>query len=82
MEKSFKNYRIEITDIRPGFVDTGLVKGKSFWKTDVQTAAKQIAQAIGKRKKVAYITKRWILIAFIIKISPPFLLKKLFYAIF
>ncbi len=72
-----KNFRIDVTDIRPGFVDTKLAQGETFWKADVHTAAKQIAQAIKKRKKVAYITKRWALVAFIIKRMPNFLLKKL-----
>ncbi len=75
--KKSKNVRIDVTDIRPGYVDTKLARGKTFWKADVKTAAKQIAQAIKKRKKTAYITKRWTLIAYIIKIMPAFLLKKL-----
>ena len=75
--KKSKKSRIDITDIRPGFVDTKLAQGETFWKADVNTAAKQIVKAISKRKKVAYITKRWNLVAFIIKRLPAFLLKKL-----
>ncbi len=71
-----KKARIAVTDIRPGFVDTKLAQGETFWKADVQTAAKQIAQAIKRRKKVAYITKRWGLVAFVLKWLPGFLLKK------
>jgi len=71
-----KKARIAVTDIRPGFVDTKLAQGETFWKADVQTAAKQIAQAIKRRKKVAYITKRWGLVAFVLKWMPGFLLKK------
>ena len=71
-----KKVRIAVTDIRPGFVDTKLAQGETFWKADVQTAAKQIAQAIKRRKKVAYITKRWGLVAFVLKWMPGFLLKK------
>ena len=74
-QKSQKT-RITVTDIRPGFVDTKLAQGETFWKADVQTAAKQIVQAIQKRKKVAYITKRWGLVAFALKWMPGFLLKK------
>ena len=70
-----KKARIAVTDIRPGFVDTKLAQGETFWKADVQTAAKQIAQAIKHRKKVAYITKRWRLVAFVLKWMPGFLLK-------
>ena len=71
-----KKSKIDVTDIRPGFVDTKLAQGETFWKADVKTAAKQIAQAIKRRKKVAYITKRWVLVAYIIKRMPTFLLKK------
>ncbi len=71
-----KKSNIDVTDIRPGFVDTKLAQGETFWKADVKTAAKQIAQAIKRRKKVAYITKRWALVAYIIKRMPTFLLKK------
>ncbi len=74
-QKSKKSH-IAVTDIRPGFVDTKLAQGETFWKADVQTAAKQIAQAIKRRKKVAYITKRWGLVAFVLKWMPGFLLKK------
>ncbi len=73
--KSKKN-KIHVTDIRPGFVDTKLAQGETFWKADVPTAARQIRSAIKQKKKVAYITKRWRLVAFIIKKLPAFVLKK------
>jgi len=72
--KSKKN-KIAVTDIRPGFVDTKLAQGETFWKADTQTAAKQIRTAIKKKKKVAYITKRWGLVAYVLKFMPAFLLK-------
>jgi short-subunit dehydrogenase len=75
-QKSRKS-KILVTDIRPGFVDTKLVQGETFWKADVNIASKQIVSAISNKKKVAYITKRWCLVAFLIKRLPKFLLKKL-----
>ncbi len=68
---------IFITDIRPGFVDTKLAKDAQFWKADVNKAAKQIRQAISQRKKLAYITRRWALVAIILKHLPTFFLKKI-----
>lgn len=63
--------RIHLTDIRPGFVDTAMVKGKGvFWIQPVDKATKQIYTAILKKKKRVYITKRWALIAFIIRLKP------------
>lgn len=69
--------KITVTDIRPGFVDTKLAQGETFLKADTQTAARQIIAAIRKKKKVAYITKSWIVIAWILKRLPAFLLKKI-----
>ena len=62
---------IVVTDIRPGFVDTKLAKGNGrFWVAPPLKAAKQIIKAIEKRKRVAYITKRWWLVAQIMKLLP------------
>ncbi len=63
--------RIHLTDIRPGFVDTAILKGNGlFWIAPVDKAAKQIYASILKKKKRVYITKRWALIAFIIRLKP------------
>jgi short-subunit dehydrogenase len=69
---------ILITDIRPGFVYTPLTKHNDnmFWVSDSMTASKQIYTAIRKRKRVAYITKRWRLIAWFLKIIPDWLIVK------
>jgi short-subunit dehydrogenase len=65
------NKQIYITDIRPGLVDTAMAKGDGlFWVAPVNKAVTQIYQAIKNKKKVAYITKRWCLIAFLFKIMP------------
>lgn len=65
---------VYITDIRPGFVDTAMAKGEGlFWTSSVETAGKQIFTALKKKKKFAYITRRWKLIAAILKTIPSFL---------
>ncbi len=62
---------ITITDIQPGFVDTAMAQGKGlFWVASPEEAAKQICQAIRRKKKHAYITKRWRLIAWFLKLAP------------
>ncbi len=62
---------IVVTDIRPGFVDTAMAKGEGlFWVSSVEKATKQIFAAIEKKKKIAYITKRWQLIGTILKRIP------------
>ena len=69
---------ITITDIRPGFIDTDMTKGQKgmFWVQPVDKAAKQIADAIEAKKKVAYITKRWWLAGKIMAMIPDFIWHK------
>lgn len=75
---SNENNKIAITDVRPGFVDTSMAKGEHlFWVASPKKAAEQILNAILKKKKIVYITKRWFLIALILKILPKWLYLKL-----
>jgi short-subunit dehydrogenase len=63
---------IFVTDIRPGFVDTPMTaqnKGM-FWVASSERAAQQIVAAIAARKRVAYITKRWRLVALLMRLMP------------
>lgn len=63
--------KIYITDVRPGFVDTDMAKGEGqFWVATIDKATKQIFDAIKKKKKIVYVTKRWKLIATILKRIP------------
>ncbi len=68
---------IIVTDIIPGYVDTAMAQGQTFWMADTQKASKQIYLAIQKKKKRAYITKRWRLIAILLRIAPAQLLLKM-----
>jgi short-subunit dehydrogenase len=61
---------IIITDIKPGFVDTAMGQASDFWRCSPETAALQIADAIEAKKDVAYVTKRWIIIAWLLKLLP------------
>lgn len=75
--KSIKTKQVFVTDIRPGFVDTAMALGDDiFWMVPLDKASKQIYRAIKKKKRVAYISKRWSLIAFVLKIVPAWVLKK------
>jgi short-subunit dehydrogenase len=76
--KTIKSKKVFVTDIRPGFVDTAMALGDGiFWMVTLEKAAKQIYSAIKKKKRVAYISKRWAIIAFALKIAPAWLLKKM-----
>jgi len=62
---------IVITDIRPGFINTKMAKGNGqFWVIPKEKAAAQIISAIEKKRRVAYITKRWRLVAQAMKLLP------------
>lgn len=66
-----ESFNLHITDIRPGLVDTAMAKGdKLFWLMPVEKAVEQMFRAIKRKKKVAYITRRWRPIAFLLKILP------------
>lgn len=76
--KTISSGQVFITDIRPGFVDTAMALGDGiFWMVSLEKAAKQIYSAIKRKKRVAYISKRWGIIAFVLKIAPAWLLKKM-----
>lgn len=63
---------ITVTTIIPGFVKSEMTENKKnmFWVSPQQKAARQIADAIERKKDEAYITKRWRLIAWLIKMTP------------
>lgn len=76
--KRTKKAKIDITNILPGYVDTDIIKGETFWMAPLDKATRQIYTAIKKKKRKAYITKRWALVAFLLKIAPTRLLMKYF----
>jgi len=52
-------------------VDTDMAKGdKLFWVSSVDKAVQQIYTAIKKKKKIVYVTKRWIIFAIILRLLP------------
>jgi len=73
-----KNSKVYITDIQPGFVNTKMAKGYLFWVASVQKAARQIFNAIEKKKPHAYITRRWRLMAWLMKITPARILARFY----
>ena len=69
-----KRLPVAVTDVRPGFVDTAMAKGEGlFWVAPVEKACRQIVRAIGRRKRVAYVTRRWRIAAWIYRHLPDFL---------
>jgi short-subunit dehydrogenase len=69
---------IVVTDVQPGFVDTRMAKAdRPFWVASPQTAARQVAAAIRRRKQRVYVTRRWRLIAWLLRILPDAVYSKL-----
>ncbi|MEA1958309.1 MAG: SDR family NAD(P)-dependent oxidoreductase, partial [Chloroflexota bacterium] len=65
---------IYVTDIQPGFVGTRMAQGDHlFWVASPEKAAQQIYRAIERKKPHAYVTRRWRLIAWVLKILPNWL---------
>lgn len=61
-----------ISDIRPGFIETPMTMGKKagFTMASADTACRQIFKAITRKRRLVYVTKRWALIAFLIRNMP------------
>jgi short-subunit dehydrogenase len=69
---------VAVTDIQPGFVRTAMAQGPHvFWAASPEKAAEQIWQAIRRRKKRAVITRRWRLIAWLMRIVPDSVYQRL-----
>jgi len=69
---------IVVTDVKAGFVDTAMAKGEGlFWVAPVEKASHQIVKAIKKKKSNVYVTKRWRVVAAILRVVPEWLYHKL-----
>lgn len=70
---------ITVTDIKPGFVESEMTEGKKglFWVGEKGKAARQIANAIESKRNNAYITKRWVLVALLLKLVPNWMLDRI-----
>ncbi len=70
---------LTVTDVRPGYVATPMTEEneRMFWVASAETAARQIAEAIRKKKRVAYTTTRWTIIAFLARHLPNWVLEKI-----
>ena len=76
--KKTKKAKIQVTDILPGYVDTDIITGDTFWMATLDKASRQIYAGIKKKKRKVYVTRRWGLVALMIRILPPGILVKFF----
>ena len=73
---SFKKLKkdIQITDVRLGFVDTDMLKGKGFWVSSVDHISNKIYKGVKSRKSVIYNDFRWFIISKLLRILPKSML--------
>lgn len=70
---------IFVTDVKPGFVESEMTEGKRgmFWVADTEKAVKQLLKDIEKKKSYSYITRRWRFIAWLLKLTPNWVIDRL-----
>ncbi|MGB5107171.1 MAG: SDR family NAD(P)-dependent oxidoreductase [Candidatus Zixiibacteriota bacterium] len=63
---------INVTDVCPGFVATEMTAGRTdmFWVASAEKVANQIYKSIQKKKRIAYVSRRWRYIGWIMRILP------------
>lgn len=62
---------IRVTDVRPGFVDTPMMKAdKPFWVASPDKAAQQIMDGVERGKRILYVSRRWSLIGWLLRHLP------------
>lgn len=73
------NYNITITDVKPGFVKSEMTEGKRgmFWVAETEKAVKQMLSDIEKKKSYSYVTRRWRFVAWLIKLTPNWIIDRL-----
>ena len=65
------NNHISITEIRPGFIKTAMMKGDFlFWVLEPRLASARIIKAISRKRKITYISLRWKLLGNILRFLP------------
>jgi len=72
-------YNITITDVKPGFVVSEMTEDVPgmFWVADTDKAVRQMLHDIEKKKSYSYITRRWSLVAWLIKLTPNWVIDRL-----
>jgi len=74
------NPLIHVTDIRPGFVDTAMIRSSAlkFWVSSPEKAAHQILEAVRKKKRMVYVSRRWQLAAMLYSLLPEFFMERIY----
>lgn len=70
---------VKVVTVKPGFVATRMMAGRenAFWVSPVEEAARTIVRRVAKGDEVFYVTRRWGLVALVMRHVPRFLFKRL-----
>lgn len=69
---------VAVTDVRPGSVDTAMMKGEGhFWIASPRRAAEVILRAVRRRRAVQYVTPRWRAVGLLLRAVPRALYEKM-----
>ena len=69
---------IFVTDIRPGLAATAMAKGEGlFWVMPVDRVADQLLRAVRRRRSVAVVTRRWRIVAWLLRHMPDRIYRKM-----
>ena len=72
-----KGCPITVTDYQPGFVDTAMGQASSFWRISAEEAVEYVHRAVEKKCEHIYVSSRWRLIAYLMRILPHSVLRKI-----
>jgi short-subunit dehydrogenase len=70
---------IATTDVQPGFVDTAMSREseRRFWVATPDEVARQILEAVRRRRKRVVVTRRWVLVAWAYRLLPGWVFDRL-----
>jgi short-subunit dehydrogenase len=73
-----KNLPIYVSEVRPGFVDTAMMKADNpFWVVGPEVAARGILHAAKSKSRISYVPSRWRVVSALLRVLPDFLYLKL-----
>lgn len=79
LRNRLSRYGVTVTTIKPGFVDTDLLKNasKTFWVISPDEAAAQTYDAIRRHSQMAYVPPRWRLVSLAVRTMPSAIFRRL-----
>ncbi|MEW5827406.1 MAG: SDR family NAD(P)-dependent oxidoreductase [Chloroflexota bacterium] len=79
LRNRLSRYGVNVLTLKPGYVETDLLKGakKLFWVVPAEAAARDMVNAIRKRKQTVYVPARWRWLMLVIIHIPSVIFRRL-----